>query len=131
MVKWKDKLLHLKQERRIVDSGKWWNQELHNEFLKKIEKEFTPEERKKFMESWFVEIKYLEHIPQHIINAFKARKQNTLESETKTIEVIIDDQLIGLLYDRRTDLNNSEVTYIIFKEKLQKLKNKILKNTKK
>jgi hypothetical protein len=129
MVKWQDKSIHFKQERRIIDGTKWWAYELHDEFLKKIRWEFTDAQAEKLMTSWFVQIKHLSHIPENIVNALKQWKQTTVDGYTTTIEVTIEDQLIGLLYDRRTDLNNSEITYFIFQEQLQKLKKQILKKT--
>jgi len=121
----------VKQEKRIIDGIAWWAHELHEEFLEKIRSEFTDEEWEKFIESWYIKIRYLNHIWENILNALKLWQQNEISSDTATIEVTIKDQLIGLLYERRTAFNHAEVTYIIFRQQLQDLKNEILKDIKK
>ena len=116
------KTIHIKQERRIVDGIPWWAHELHTEFLEQIRSEFNDKEAEKYIESWQIKIKYLEHVWENILNALKLWEQNTISSDTATIEVSINDQLIGLLYERRTEFNHAEITYIIFKDQLQKFK---------
>jgi hypothetical protein len=127
MVKWKDKTHHIKQERRIIDGTAWWAHELHNEFLENIRWEFTDKEWEYFITGWHLKIKYFSHITENILNALKLWEQNTISSDIATIEVTINDQLIGLLYERRTAFNHAEITYIIFQEQLHKLKKEILK----
>ncbi len=129
MTKGNNKLHEFKQERRIIDSVEWWVYELHDEFLEKIKWQFSEEELEKFSKT-FLNLKYLNHVPKDIVDAFKQGRHSSLDGDTLTIEVTIQDQLVGLLYERRTDLNHAEVTYFIFKDKLQKLKKEIIKKCK-
>ncbi len=122
--------LEVKQERHIIDGIEWGAHELHDEFLEKIKECLSTEEMESFMESWMIKIKYLNHIWENIMNVLKQWKQTTVEWDTTTIEVSMQDHLIWLLYDRRTEFNHSEITYIIFKEELEKLKNEILESGK-
>lgn len=129
MAKWK--AAHdIKKERRQIDAIPWWADELHEEFLEKIRSNFTDEEADKFIKHGFIEIKYLTHIWENILKALEMGKQNTISGDTQTIEVTIQDQLVGLLYNRRTEFNHSEVTYLIFDKELQKLKKELLKQMK-
>ena len=121
--------IDIKQERRMIDAVEWGAHELRDEFLEKIRECFLPEEKaENFIESWMIKIKYLNHISENIMNALKQEKQTSVEWDTTTIEVTMQDHLIWLLYDRRTEFNHSEITYIIFKEELKKLKTEILKS---
>ncbi len=129
MAKWK--AAHdIKKARRQIDAVPWWGHELHEEFLEKIRWNFTEAEAEKFIDCWFIQIKYLTHVWESILQALKMWEQNTISGDTQTIEVTIQDQLVGLLYNRRTEFNHSEITYIIFSEELKILKKDLLKQIK-
>lgn len=131
MIDIKNTSMYIKQERRIIDWVEWWAHELHDEFLEKIRECFLPEENvERFVESWMMKIKYLTHVSENILEALKRWRQTNLDWDTLTIEVTIKDRLIWLFYDRRTEFNHSEITYIIFKEELNKLKSEILESDK-
>lgn len=131
MIDIKNESMDIKQERRMIDAVEWGAHELREEFLEKIRECFLPEDKvEKFAESWMIKVKYLNHVWENIMNALKQWKQTTVEWDITTIEVSIQDHLIWLLYDRRTEFNHSEITYIIFKEELKKLKNEILETNK-
>lgn len=109
-----------------IDCDEWSAQALKSKFKEEIKKKFTPEQ----IDSWIVEFKFLGHISQGIIDLFNQGKKKTLEGDTETIEAIatINNQLIGLLHDRKTGVNKSQITYVVFNDAIEQLKEAILKN---
>jgi hypothetical protein len=119
----------VKQENRMIDAVPGWAHELHTEFTESIRDYFTDEEAEKFFKSGLIKINYLTALSDELYRALL--HQNYSDPwDTGIIEVTLDDALVGLYFDRRDEGNHSEITYIIFKEKLLSLKNEILEKLK-
>lgn len=76
----------------------------------------TDEQRERIGNSGLVNLTYLNPV----------NKNRWTETNAVTIEIVVNDQLVGLLHDRRTEFNNSEITSIIFTGIIQRERKRLI-----
>lgn len=113
------------QEKRIIDGVPWGAGDFRNDFIENVRDKFTEEELRK----WNIEVDYFNHVPQHIVQALETNKNQTIDWDTVTIEITIEDQLFALLYERRTNYNHAELAYLINTALLDSFRNSGSKDT--
>lgn len=115
-----DEILIHKTGCSIEGDDEFSNHARINHFVEKIASlltyGFSPEEKENIA-SMCTEVTYL-----NPINTIKK-----IETDKNTVEFVVNDQLVGLLHDRRNDFNNSEIVSIIFKKIIERERNELLK----